>query len=377
MSTHRGVVILARSLLAGGAERQIALLARELLGRGVPVTVLLFYGGGALHEELVAAGVPCEVLGKRGRWHVLGFLVRLVRVLRRCRPAALYSFLVVPNVIAALVRPLLPGTRLVWGVRSSRMDLTRYDWFARVTFAASVGLARVPDVIVCNSEAGRRDHAAAGYSSRRLVVVPNGIDAAFFQRREADAARLREVWNVPSGVPLVGLVARLDPKKGHEIFVEAAALLWARWPDARFVCVGMGSPGRAVELAERATAAGLHGQLAWVGQHDDMAAVYSALDVLCLTSRFGEGFPNVLGEALACGTPVVATDVGDAAVVVGDGGIVVPPGSAEAVANGLDNVLRALAEDAAACRARARAAATRFSVGAMVDGTLAALGPLA
>jgi glycosyltransferase involved in cell wall biosynthesis len=172
----------------------------------------------------------------------------------------------------------------------------------------------------------------------------------------------------------VGVVARLDPMKDHETFLRAAALVHAARPDVRFVCVGDGQPGYRRRLLECSRELGLESVVRWTGTDRRITAVMSAIDVLCSSSAFGEGFSNVVGEAMACGTPCVVTDVGDSARIVGDTGPVVPPRSPERLASAL---LSVLAIDGNARRERGvsarRRVEDRFSVGAMCASTRAAL----
>jgi len=105
-----------------------------------------------------------------------------------------------------------------------------------------------------------------------------------------------------------------------------------------------------------------------------MPAVYNALDLLCLSSAYGEGFPNVLGEAMACGVPCCATDVGDAALVLGDLGVAVPRREPETLAAGLAALLERLEREGEALRRACRARiVAHFSLERMVADTEALL----
>ena len=120
--------------------------------------------------------------------------------------------------------------------------------------------------------------------------------------------------------------------KGHATFLEAAARLARERPQVHFVCVGAGQESYAQKLRRTASALGLDGRLTWAGATDAPLAAYNALDIATLASRYGEGFANTVGEAMACGVPCVATDAGDSAWVLGDAAQVVPPGDADALA---------------------------------------------
>lgn len=337
--TDERVVLLIRSLDVGGAERQVVELAIGLHRRGVPVAVLTFYDGGALATDLERAGVRRCSAGKGGRWDAVRFTFRLGRLLRQLRPSVVYSFLSTANLLAVLLKPVIPGTRLVWGLRASNMDLARYDWLARLTYRVEPALAVFSDRIIANSEAGRRHAAAQGFPEAKLFVVPNGIDTARFQHDEEGRRRVRAEWGVHDGERLVGLVARIDPMKDHPNFIKAASLVSRDHPEALFACIGGGAPEARRSLQSLASQLKPPPKVLWCGQRSDMPAVFSALDVACSASAFGEGFSNAVAEAMACGVPCAGTDVGDTASVIGDTGVIVPPSSPNELAVGIARLL--------------------------------------
>lgn len=327
------VLFLARSLDRGGAERQLVELAIGLTHRGHAIVVAVFFGGGVYEAELAEAGVRVINLGKQGRWDVLIFLSRLVRLLRKEHPAVVHSYLAVPNILAILLRPLLMSTRIILGVRASNMDLSRYDWLARLSYALERRLARFADLIIANSYAGKRHAVANGFQENKIVVIPNGIDTEYFKFDPEGRRHVRSAWGLVDDEILVGLVARLDPMKDHPNFLEAASRIARERHDVRFVCVGDGPVAYTEALKQQAVALGLAKQLIWAGARDDMPAVYSALDLSSSSSSFGEGFPNTIAEAMACGVPCVVTDVGDSRQIVRDTGFVVEPGNPVALAS--------------------------------------------
>ncbi len=336
--TARSVTFLVRSLGVGGAESQLVLLAAGLARAGHRVLVVTFYDRGPLGANLEAAGVPVVALGKRGRWDVFGFYLRLVRALRGERPEVLHPYLPVPNLLALTMRPWLPGVRIVWGIRWGRVRLSRYDWLTRLTFRVSPFLSRFADVLVVNSVGGSAYHQRLGCPADRMVVVQNGIDTERFRPRPEARARIRSEWGIEDGEVLVGLIGRLDPTKDHQTFLEAARRFAAQHDEIRFVCVGGGTPGYSAELRALAQAQGLAGRCVWAGERADMPEVYSALDIATMTS-VGEGFPNVVGEAMACGVACAVTDVGDASTIVGETGEVVPVRDAAALAAAWERLL--------------------------------------
>lgn len=361
------VILFTRSLNAGGTERQMVLLAHGLAARGHEVLVVLLYGGGALERTLDRRAVRLATLDKKGRWDVLGPLRRLRRLFVAEAADAVYAFLPMQTVLAAL---LAPG-RVVFGLRAGGMDLARYDRLSALSYRAEVFLSRRAAAIVANAGAIRVQAGLQGIDAARVAVIANGIDTDAFRPDPAGRAALRAAWRIGAETLAIGIVARIDPMKDHGNFLRAAAAFLAIHPNARFVCVGDGDPAYRRSLVQQADALELGNAVIWAGERHDLAAVYSALDIATLSSAFGEGFSNAIGEAMACGTPVVATDVGDAAAILGDTGIVVRPGDPAALAQGWRSV--AGRDRAAQSRAVRERVVAQFSVARMVDRTERAL----
>ena len=336
---------LIRSLDHGGAERQLIELVKALDRSRYQITVATFYDGGKLRPALAAIeGVRVVSLGKRGRWDVLPFIVRLLSEVRRARPDIVHGYLNVANELALLAGRVV-GAKVVWGLRMSSVDWTRYERVSRVSARIGALLSGMADLHIANSEAGRAAYAESGYPADRIVVIPNGIDTMVFFPDAVARARIRHEWGVDDATCVVASVGRIDPQKDHASFLRAAALLARRRPDVRFVVVGDGPEPLRVQLEALADELRLTNRIRWIRGSNEMRSLYNAFDVLALTSAYGEGFPNVVGEAMACGTPVVATDVGDASRVVSDGTLVVPPRDPVALDAAFERLLRRTPSD--------------------------------
>lgn len=374
VSPETSILFLARELSHGGAERQLVLLASAMRQRGFDVAVATMYGGGFYEEELRAQGVPVHPLAKRGRWDIIGFAARLRGLLRKTDPHILHSYLVVPNILASSMRMFHPSTRVVWGVRASHLEWAHYDYATRLTFEVSRVASRMAHRIIVNSVAGKSFHVAQGYPADRMIVVPNGIDTTrFFFDAEA-RRRLRREWQVAETAPVIGMIGRLDPMKGHTTFLQAAARVLATRRDARFLVVGGGEADYLRSLQDGVRDGGIADAVRFVGAVKEIPPLYSGLDVLVSASEWGEGFPNVVGEAMASELNCVVTDCGDSAHVVGDTGIVIPPRDPEALARGIMAVLSWDEKQRRrnGCQARSRIE-RHFSVESLVEQTIRAL----
>lgn len=368
------ILIFARALTVGGSERQLALVARGLAQHGYDIEVVVLYGGGTFEAVLRDTGVRLVSLEKKGRWHFFGPSIDLVRILLRERPDVLYAFLPTQTTLAAILLPPWLPTKLVFGLRSAGMEMEKYDRLSAFFAWLEARLSRRADLIIANAEAVRVDGIRRGMPQEKITVIPNGIDTTLMRREDGARERCRKEWSFQNDHFVIGIVARLDPMKDHDTFLTAAAGLAREQDDVRFVCVGDGAPEYRESLKTRACDLGLSNRLVWAGERSDLATVYSALDVATLSSAFGEGFPNVIGEAMACGVPVVSTDVGDSKTVIGDCGIIVPPRRPDCLKTAWAEMRRRLSTEEKELRTASRARIVEhFSLDKMIAKTAAAL----
>ena len=369
------------SLDVGGAETMLARLVAGDTAGSVSHSVVSLKPDGALRARVEGAGIPVRDVAIDRRRGVLGGVVRLARIMRTVQPTVVHSWLYHADLLATLALALSGrrrATRLVWGVRCSNMDLHRYSRSARLIVKLLPLLSSRTDLVLCNSDAGRAAHQRLGYRPPRWRVVPNGVDVNLFRPRPGERASIRAELGLGERCFVVGMCARVDPMKDHDNFVRAAAVFAETTPEARFVLVGAGTdkPGSALDRA--IAASGIAGRFARLGQRKDIGRVYAALDVATLSSAFGEGFPNVLAEAMACGVPCVATNVGDSASIIGDTGHVVRPRDTEALSAAWGRLRR----ESRDCRATRGAAArqrvaSRYALDTMIEAYRTLYGELA
>jgi glycosyltransferase involved in cell wall biosynthesis len=327
------ILFLARQLNIGGAERQLVTLANELAARGHEIVIATYYPGGALSKKLDSNRVRLISLEKRSRWDLLTLFVKTLTVVRKEQPTVLHGWMYTQNVVATLAKLFNPRVKLIWCVRSSNLESV-LDWTERLAVWLQARLSRFADRVVVNSLAGLEQSVADGLPREKMLFIPNGIDTSVFYPNDNERKRVRTEWGIGEDQKMIGNVARFDPIKNHSMFLKAAARIAALRPDVRFVCAGHGKPSYLEQLKEQTRALGIEDRVLWLPAHSDVRGVYNAIDVFC-SSSLSEGFPNVIGEAMACGRHCVVTDVGDSALVVGETGTVVPSDDAEKLAVGL------------------------------------------
>ncbi len=295
------IAFLIRDLGHGGAQRQLVTLASALAkDADFQVTVVHFYTG-VFEAELQAAQVQTLCVGKRHRWDLLGFFVRLVSAMRRIQPQVIHGYLHESNLMALLLKPLCGFPKVIWGIRDSQTDADTWGLLGKLSFRLNCLLSGWADLIIANSQAGRSYYKKKGYPGERFEVVPNGIDAERFHP-------------TPRTEPgcTFAMIGRLHTMKDHPTFLRALA----RVPEAKAVIIGNGEAIYAAELRALAGSLGLTERIEWRPACDDLAPIYPQFDALVSTSAYGEGFSNVIGEAMACGLPCLASDVGDSAWLV-------------------------------------------------------------
>lgn len=335
------LAFIIRSLNYGGAERQLVNLAKGLDKQGFDVSVLYFYPDGSFVKDLQESGISTICLEKQGRWHIFSFVWHLVRHLKQIHPDILHGYLGVPNLLTIFLKPFFPSTRMIWGIRNSQHSPNLYGWLGNLVFQLECLFSHFADLIIVNSHAGKAYCITHGFPADKMMVISNGIDTEKFQPDREARVKVRAEWGISENTILIGLVGRLDPRKDHPTFLKVAALLHQESQNIHFVCVGSGSENYTRELHDLANELGMSDKVIWAGARADMPAIYNALDI-AVSSSYIEGFPNVIGEAMACGVPCVVTDVGDSAWIVGDTGMVVPPRNPEALKNAIKQLIEEL-----------------------------------
>lgn len=356
---------LITDLDTGGAERSLVNLVTTMDRSKFTCDVVSLIELGPAAQPLLEADIPVTSLGmRRGRPSVAA-LTALVRHLRARRPMIVQTWLYHADLIGTLAAIVARPQFLLWNVRCT--DITHADSEKPIRWLIYLlaMLSRRPDAVVVNSHQGRRDHESLGYCPRRWVDIPNGVDLDRFRPRPNERAVLRVRLNLDPNATTIGLVARDHPMKDVGTFLRAAALFRKRRPDARFVLCGDGFTPDNTNLGVMIDELQLSGRVLLLGRRSDMEAIYPTFDILTLCSIYGEGFPNVLCEAMACGVPCVTTSIGDSAEIVGDCGLIVPAREPEQLAQAWET-LSARGVESTGAAARARVAA-RYSLDRMRD----------
>lgn len=361
------VLHIITGLQNGGAEGALCRLVTAPSAHTHHVVSMMDSG---IHgESLVRAGIAVHLLGMpRGRVSFSG-VRELVRILRRVRPDVVQTWMYHADLLGGVVARLAGYRAVVWGVRASDAHHHGRALMPGLLVRAGAWASRtIPARIVFASYAGARIHRAAGYADDRSIVIPNGFDVSVLAPDPDARRRTRAVLGWSDGV-FIGTVARWDALKDHANLAKALAALTAHQTKWTAVWVGPGMSDDNAELVALLDSVGIRRRVVLLGPSADVLGVMNAIDLHVLSSR-SEAFPNVVAEAMACGTPCVTTDVGDAGWIVGETGWVVPPQQPALLAGALAAALRECA-DASVWDARRQFSRERavemFSLRSMVE----------
>jgi glycosyltransferase involved in cell wall biosynthesis len=351
---------LITSLDSGGAERSLVNLVTAMNRNEFENEVVTLLKPGPMAQTLVHAGIPVTSMEVRRNRPNPAALPSLIRHLREMKPAILQTWLYHADFFGTVAAFFARPDHLLWNVRSSKIDDPGIRRSTRYLARLLATLSRRPDAVVVNSQDGQRYHERIGYHPKQWINIPNGVDLKRFRPRQDEQAMLRTRLEIPADASVVGLIARYHPMKDIDTFLRAASRFQQDHENVKFVLCGDRLGADNSTLAKQVRALGLDRSVVMLGPRLDMELIYPALDVLTLCSIYGEGFPNVLAEAMACDVLCVATDVGDSVEIIGDSGLIVPRRDPDAVARAW-HVLLAKPSQVGAESARSRVAA-RYSL---------------
>ena len=364
------ILFFIRSLGPGGAERQLVNLAIGLRRRGHKISVVTMYSGGVFEDSLSVSAIPIHCLDKTGRWQILSPLMRLQQILKIVDPDLLHSYGPETNVLLVMHQFLFRRYPLVWGVRVAGLERAFYGRFEKILYWCECRWSRIPDLIICNSEAGKKISIRDGFDKSCIRVIQNGIDTDVYRPDRELRNAFRTKMGLTPERKVIGIVGRIDPQKDHQTFIEAISLLPKHQKvEVAIICVGFENEQETLALRKQVEFHGLENRFIWLRRESSTVTVLNGLDIL-VSSSISEGFSNVIAEGLAVGLPCVVTDVGDSKLIVSEYGIVVPRKDSQALSDGISKMLQdpRLGSDMFSEAARNHLV-SRFSISTLVRNT--------
>lgn len=301
-----------------------------------------------------------------GLWHLFKFI-------RQHKPDVVQTWMYHADLIGGVVARLAGVRNVFWNIRHTTLEpgKSKKSTILIAKLCAHLS-AFIPKGIVCCAQEAVRVHSELGYKTSKMTVIGNGYDLAIFNPNDDLALRFKTELNIKTNTALLGMVGRFNPQKDHFGLLTALSIIKDRPSHFKVALIGRDLNSSNSGLNDQIKNLGLEEDLLLLDQRIDVPAVMNGLDIHVLSSSSGEGFPNVLAEAMACGTPCVTTDVGDAALIVGDTGWVVQPKDPQALANAMLEAMKEQQNNPQAWQARKQACRERivnnFSIEKMVEG---------
>ena len=320
------IAFIISGLSTGGAEMMLLKLLQHIDKERFSLVVVSLTSKGEIGPHIEAMRIPVYALEMYRNLPSQIKFMRLVSLLRQWRPGVVHTWMYHADLLGGLAARLAGINAVAWGIHHSNLSpgYNKHTTLLVMKTCAFVS-GWLPRRILSCSERARSIHVNAGYRADKMEVIPNGFDLSRFQPDTVARDDVRAELGLAPDTPTVGLVARDDPQKNHSGFIKAAALVHSALPQVHFVLAGAGIDCNNKVLTALIKKANLTNCIYLLGRRDDIPRLMASLDLL-VSCSFGEAFPSVLGEAMACGVPCVVTDVGDSAEIVGDTGRVVASG---------------------------------------------------
>lgn len=296
-------------------------------------------------ERIERLNVKVHTIGMTKNIISLKKFIDLILILKREKPALVQTWMYHADLLGGTAARLASlKTPVIWGLRHGNLEPGESKPSTRLILRCCARLSRfIPNQIICCSNSSRKIHQQLGYPERRMVVIPNGFDLESYKPDPEQRKKVRNKLKIQENTVVIGSVGRFHPQKDYQTFIRAAAIT-AKKHDARikFILCGEQLIPENKTLIQWIDESGLPMEnIELLGGISDMATFFPVFDIAALTSVSGEGFPNVLGEAMACEVPCVATDVGDSAWIIGDTGRTAPPSHPEAMAEAWSDLINA------------------------------------
>jgi glycosyltransferase involved in cell wall biosynthesis len=333
------ITYVTTGLNIGGAEMMLYRLIASTDRSSFDVSVISLIDKGSIGAQIASLGVPVFALGLHSLLALPKAVLRLRQKLADLQPDLIQGWMYHGNLFGILAAGLTGNFPVVWGIRQSLYDLHSEKGTTAAIIRLSALMSSLPRQIIYNSRISAEHHEAIGYAKDKRLIIPNGFDCTTFHPSSTARNKLLRELAEDADILLIGLIGRYHKAKDHGNFIQAATLIIATHPEVRFVLVGSGVNWENQALRTAIESTGNARAFHLLGERRDVPDIMAGLDIV-VSSSCTEAFPNVVGEAMACGVPCIVTDVGESARIVEDTGIVVPPRNPVALALAMQQVIR-------------------------------------
>lgn len=333
------LLIIITSLTLGGAQSALFNLLKSGLADNFNCHVISLTQAGHMTSRIQELGVPVTSVGVRTICPSPHYLVKLYKLAWKIRPDIIQGWMYHGNLVASLIRKTVTGRpSIAWNIRHSLYNVEFEKTITRQVIRANRYLSHLPNALLYNSRLSKSQHEEFGFDSINGLVIPNGIDINQFSFSSTLRQQLLFELGIPNNSFVIGHVARFHPMKDHPVFLQAAVDIANRFPKVYIVLVGSNVSFENQTFVDLIPANMRH-RFHLLGERQDIPALMNIMNLLVSSSCYGEGFSNVIGEAMSRGIPCVATDIGDSTAIIGNTGKTLPPRDKHALIAGMESFI--------------------------------------
>ncbi|MGK7950827.1 MAG: glycosyltransferase [Xenococcaceae cyanobacterium] len=339
------ILYITTGLSTGGAEMMLYNLLVKFDRRKFSPIVISLMDKGRFGEAIEKLDIPVYSLGMNRRTPSFQTITKLIKIVNNLQPDLIQGWMYHGNIAAQFIS-LLSKQKIpvLWSIHHSLHSLSSEKFLTQTLIKLGGFTAKFVRQVAFVSEKSQLQHAKLGYPPQNSCIIPNGFDTSLFQPSTEIRKQFRQELGLPSNALLIGSIARYHPMKDHANLLRAAKILLSNYPEAYFILVGTDVDKENATLTNLIAELDISEGIYLLGERRDIPQIMPALDIVTSSSAFGEAFPLVLGEAMACAIPCVATDLGDSAWIIGDTGKIVPIQNPKALATAWQELIALGAE---------------------------------
>ena len=267
-------------------------------------------------------------LGMKNNWFNPFLIFKVIKIINNARPHIIHTWMYHADLLGGLTAKLVGFKNIIWCVRNFTVDKQYTKFTTRIVIKMCSFFSKyIPKKIINCSLSSNYLHQSMGYPKNKCVVIANGVNTSSFKPDQNLRSNIKKKLDLENKF-VIGFVARWDRQKDINTFINSLKIFKKEISDDwHVIMAGLNLDKRNLELVEKLKEAELYENTSLLGFVDDLVPIYNSMDICVLTSSYGEGFPNVIIEAMSCEVCCVASDIGDSKYIIGDNDFIFSAGN--------------------------------------------------